>query len=88
MSRGPPGRPGGVSRTTWRSGRGRESHPEVREGSRGPLGVLVGVGRPNLWFVRGREESVGQPGGQGGSVGPPGGLGGVGRPTQRTGRGR
>ena len=66
------------------SGRGREAHPKVREGSVGPLRVPGRVERTTQRFGRVQvalsvvqEESGDQPGG----------LGGVGRTTRRSGRG-
>ena len=75
---------------TWRSGRptrkygwGRESHPNVREGSGGPPRGLGGVGSFSQRALRGQEAL---PEGQERSGGPSTGLGRVCRPTRRSGR--
>ena len=58
---------------------GRETHPQVRVGSRGPTAGSGGVGRPSWWAVWGWEAL---PVGREGSGGPseePGGVGRAGR---------
>ena len=107
-SRGPPGGLGGVGvphkgtgkvrRSTERSGRGWEAHPDGSEGPRGTPGGLVGVER-----LTERSWGVGRPTRRSswrygmswvhhtevweGLGGPPGGSGRVRRPTQWSGRG-
>ena len=54
-----------------RSGRGREAHAEVREGSGSPPGGLGGVGRPTQKFGRGREVHPEVRVGLGGTPGGP-----------------
>ena len=68
---------------TRRSGKGREAHLDVREGSGGAPGCLREVGRPIWRSERDREDHQDV---REGSGDPPGGPGWVGRHTQTSGR--
>ena len=98
-SGGPSRGPEGVGRLTRRSGRGREAHLVICEGSRRPSGGLGVVGRPSGRSRRPYHKSrmgwetipkdrLGTVGPPGSPEGPPGGLGEVGSSTLRHVRGR
>ena len=55
MVRSPPGGPKLVGRPPWRSGTGRETHPEVSKWSGDRPGGLKVVGRHSRRFGSGRE---------------------------------
>ena len=53
---------GGFGRLTQRSGRGRDTHPDIRKGSGGPPGAPGGVGRPTQSSDKGWVGLRGAPG--------------------------